>query len=345
MASTEGPDVRPFAESPSSAPPMKHYLSPLRLLMVTTVLLFIGEMMDMALLYFLPPLPLPLEVSFDALLLTTLAFPTLYVLLFRPLTMQITRRKLAEETLKKVQVEAERLAATEEVIAAVAHGIRNPLGNIRLVTQEMLEVLDPPHVLREPLGEIIGQVDLLEARLRSFLSMTRPFDLSLTFTQVADLVGSAIQGIRQRLANQGVKVSVDLDAGRTVLYCDAVKIEEALQELLVNSVQAQADTITIVGRQVMDNVQKQWIRLTIEDNGTGLSPDAVDKALHPFFTTKPLGTGLGLAVAKRIIEEHDGKLFLEASHTRGTRATVWLPSRLINGKDKYCGGYGSRCRG
>jgi len=94
-------------------------------------------------------------------------------------------------------VEAERFAALGEVTAAVAHGIRNPLGNIRLVTQEILEELEPHHPFREPLAEIITQVDFLEARLRSFLNTARPFDLSLTPLRLTALIDTVLEGMGQ----------------------------------------------------------------------------------------------------------------------------------------------------
>lgn len=303
------------------------YLSPLRLLIVTTVLLAVVEMKDLFLPVLFPSFaPLMLAVL-DVLLLATLAVPILYFFLFRPMSMHVVERKRAEEALKQAQVQAERLAATEEVIAAVAHGIRNPLGNIRLVSQEMLEVLDPVAPLREPLGEIIEQVDVLEARLRSFLNTTKPFDVFLTSSPIAVLVDAAIEGIRQRVAKQGVTVSLDFDAAPALVSCDAVRIEEALQELLVNSIEAGADHISIAGQQGQDHMQQPWIRLTIEDNGTGVAPDAVDKIFRPFFTTKPLGTGLGLVAAKKIIEAHGGTLTLDTRHGRGTMATILLPCR------------------
>jgi two-component system, NtrC family, sensor histidine kinase HydH len=230
-------------------------------------------------------------------------------------------------------VEAERLAAIGEVTAAVAHGIRNPLGNIRLVSQEMLEGLERVHPLREPLGEILGQVDLLEARLQLFLNTTKPFDLSLTHTQVAVLIDNALEGIRQRLVEQDVTVTVNLEIGQTALCCDTVKIEEALQELLVNGVEAGTQTIRIVGQQVTDDTQRAWIRLTIDDDGVGLAPDVMRKAFQPFFTSKALGTGLGLVVARKIIEGHGGQLTLEEHASGGSRATVWLPSQSNNAEE------------
>jgi signal transduction histidine kinase/cell division protein FtsL len=230
-------------------------------------------------------------------------------------------------------VEAERFAAIGEVTAAVAHGIRNPLGNIRLVTQEMQEGLDRRHPLREPLGEIIEQVDVLEARLRSFLSTVKPFELSLSFTPLAVLVEHALEGIRQGVQEQGVAVSIELEKEQMCIHCDAVKIEEALQELLVNGVEAGASKIWITAQQVPDDMSNLWVRMVIEDNGVGMSPDAARKIFQPFFTTKAFGTGLGLVVAKKVIEAHGGRLVLEARASGGTKAIVWLPCHSASSEE------------
>jgi signal transduction histidine kinase len=224
-------------------------------------------------------------------------------------------------------VEAERFAAIGEVTAAVAHGIRNPLGNIRLVTQESLEGLAPHHPCREPLTDIITQVDFLEARLRSFLSTVKPFDLSLTPFQFSALIDMVLEGMRQHFDERGVQVIVDLAGAPTLVQGDLIKLAEVLQVLLTNSLEAGAHTITIVGHQGAEDVVGHSVQLHIIDDGAGLSPSAAERLFHPFFTTKTHGTGLGLVIAQKIIVAHGGRLILEPYIPHGTRATVWLPGR------------------
>ncbi len=179
-------------------------------------------------------------------------------------------------------VEAERFAAIGEVTAAMAHGIRNPLSNIRLVTQEVLEGLESHHPFQEPLTDIITQVDLLE-------------------TETAE--------------------------PHPIVHGDAVKLAEVLQVILTNSLEAGAHTITIVEQQGEDDAAGPGVQLHIIDDGAGLPPNAADRLFQPFFTTKTHGTGLGLVIAKKIIEAHGGHLTLEARVPHGTRATMWLPGQ------------------
>jgi signal transduction histidine kinase len=222
-------------------------------------------------------------------------------------------------------VQAERFAALGEVTAAVAHGIRNPLGNIRLVAQEMREGLGAHDPLRAPLADIMAQVDLLEARMRAFLSTARPFDLILTSTQLDALIDTTVEGMRQQLVEHRVRVDIDTAGEALLVQCDQVKMAEALQILLRNSLEAGAQTITIRTCPLADDRGRRGVQLCLIDNGKGLPAGATERLFQPFYTTKPQGTGLGLVIAKKIIDAHGGHLTLEAHAPHGTRATVWLP--------------------
>jgi len=97
--------------------------------------------------------------------------------------------------------------------------------------------------------------------------------------------------------------------------------------LLTNSLEAGAHTLTIVEQQRADDTAGPGVQLHIIDDGAGLLPAAADRLFQPFFTTKTHGIGLGLIIAKKIIDAHGGHLTLEAHVPRGTKATVWLPGR------------------
>ena len=224
-------------------------------------------------------------------------------------------------------VEAERFAAIGEVTAAMAHGIRNPLSNIRLVTQDLLEGLEPHHPFQEPLTDVITQVDFLETRLRSFLSTARMCDLSMTPLRLAVLINLVLEGMEQCLVKRGVQMAVETAEHHLVVHGDAGRLAEALQVMLTNSLEAGAHTITIVEQQGEDDIAGPGVQLHIIDDGAGLPPDAADRLFQPFFTTKTHGIGLGLVIARKIIDAHGGHLTLEAHVPRGTKATVWLPGR------------------
>lgn len=225
-------------------------------------------------------------------------------------------------------VQSERYAALGKVTTAVAHGIRNPLGNIRLVAQETREGLDPKSPLREPLNEVITQVDLLEERLRHFLTTAKPTDLTLTKIHLLDVVRAAIDGMRARFAEKAIAVEIQPFDGDCSVQGDQVKLEEAVRILLSNSVEAGAKKITLGQCRIVESNGNQGIEFHMIDDGTGLSPSALTHLFEPFYTTKPLGTGLGLVIAKKMVEAHGGMLALHSVQPRGVDATVWLP--LLN---------------
>lgn len=222
-------------------------------------------------------------------------------------------------------VQAERYAALGKVTAAVAHGIRNPLGNIRLVTQETRENLDMNSPLREPLTEIITQVDLLEERLRYFLSTAKPTDLTLAQVHLLDVVRAAIDGMRARFAEKAIAVEVHPFNGDCAMQGDQVKLEEVVRILLSNSVEAGAKKIAVGNCRIVETNRERGIEFHISDDGVGLTAEAAAHLFEPFYTTKPLGTGLGLVIARKMIEAHGGTLALHTTQPRGVDATIWLP--------------------
>jgi signal transduction histidine kinase len=222
-------------------------------------------------------------------------------------------------------VEAERFAALGEVTAAVAHGIRNPLGNIRLVSQETRESLDQANPLRAPLAEIMQQVDLLEERLRNFLNTSKPCDLTLAPIQLSAVVQAAIEALRPRLSEKGIELVVKSLDGDCSVQGDAVKLEEVLRILISNSIEAGARKITIGDCRLLEDAGRRRIAFHVIDDGAGFPPGAVERLFEPFYTTKPLGTGLGLVIAKKMIEAHGGALMLAPHTPNGVDARIELP--------------------
>jgi two-component system sporulation sensor kinase A len=137
----------------------------------------------------------------------------------------------------------------------------------------------------------------------------------------------ALESMEQGFVKRGVQVAIETAEHHTVIHGDTVKLAEVLQVILTNSLEAGAHTITIVEQQGQDDAVAPGVQLHIIDDGAGLPPDAADRLFQPFFTTKTHGTGLGLVIAKKIIDAHGGHLTLEAHVPRGTRATVWLPGQ------------------
>ncbi|MGH7263797.1 MAG: sensor histidine kinase, partial [Candidatus Rokuibacteriota bacterium] len=227
-------------------------------------------------------------------------------------------------SVQKELVAAERFAAFGEVTAAIAHGIASPLAAIRGTAQ--LGMMDAPaeSPLREALGKIIGDADRLTDRMRALLDFGRPVEQRRMPTAVETVVRLAVESVAGRATAQGVRVELVFPPDLPKARLDPARFEEALLCLLGNALDAMPHggrlRITASGDGAGPPRD-----LVIEDTGPGMSRDLLQRVFEPFFTTKPAGTGLGLAVCKKLLEGAGARLLLESEPGRGTRAIVTLP--------------------
>ena len=232
---------------------------------------------------------------------------------------ELARANTELRALQDQLVAAERLAAFGEVTAAVAHGLGNPLAAIRASAQVAL--LDAAGPVREQLLQIVADTDRLRQRMRGLLDLARPVEARSVLTTLDAAVQSALGPVRARSAAQGVRVALELPADLPKVRLDPARFEEALLCLVGNALDAMpaGGALRLAAASAGGEVS-----LRVEDTGPGLSPAALARAFEPFFTTKPGGTGLGLAVARKLLEGTGARLALE-SGSAGTRAIIILP--------------------
>jgi signal transduction histidine kinase len=221
-------------------------------------------------------------------------------------------------------IEAERFAAIGELAAAVAHGIRNPVAGIKAAAQVAGLDLPDDHPLRESIIDIIGEADKLEARIKTLLNFAKPFEPQLAPCRVQPAISYAVAAMRSQMAAHGIDLVVDLDPALPEAELDAAQIEEVLLALLSNAVEAMpgGGRITVTGRVTEDG---QRLRLEVIDTGPGIPPEQMGRVFELFFTTRSSGTGLGLAVAKKIVERHSGTIAVESESGSGARFIIELP--------------------
>jgi signal transduction histidine kinase len=221
----------------------------------------------------------------------------------------------------------ERLAAVGEVSAAVAHGIRNPLANIRASAQVALDEGATTSSTRH-LNTITGEVDRLDRWLRALLDVVRPFSPQLGPVDVNALVEDCIAVLAERAAERRAVIEPRLTPGLPPVSADEVHLQQALLSVLENALDAvrpggHVEVATARGRLDGDGA----VIVTIVDDGVGIPDDRLEKIFEPFFTTKSRGTGLGLAIARKVIEGHGGRVELTSRVGSGT--TVALALREI----------------
>lgn len=233
--------------------------------------------------------------------------------------------RTANEELRAAQaklIEAERLAAIGELSAAVAHGIRNPLAGIKAAAQFARLDLPQEHPLQESIRDIVGEADKLEARIKTLLDFSKPFEPRPVRCRLDDIVKSAVTSLRNQLAAQGVTVHLDLDTNLPEMNLDAAQIEEVLLALVSNAAEAMPKGGNI---WISAHGDGRLVRLEVKDDGPGIPADQVARVFKLFFTTKSSGTGFGLAVAKKVVERHGGSIRVDSDVGKGARFVIDLP--------------------
>ena len=213
----------------------------------------------------------------------------------------------------------DRLAAIGEMAATVAHEIRNPLGGIRgfaaLLARDIPEE-DPRSRL---VGKILAGVKNLERVVNELLAYTRPVELQIAPVKCAELVDGALAF----LETGGRPVSVRKRLGRDLaVLADADKMRQALLNILINAVQSieGEGLITISTR-----AERKHVTIAVADTGCGIAAEQLNKVFSPFYSTKEKGSGLGLAVAAKIVEGHRGRIDAESKPGQGSVFRIRLP--------------------
>ena len=213
----------------------------------------------------------------------------------------------------------ERLAAIGEVSAAVAHGIRNPLANIRASAQVAMDT----GIGGRHLDRIISETDRLNRWLHALLDMVRPFKVRLAPVAVNALVSDVADLLRERAVAAGVTMDLALAAGAPTLVGDDVQLQQAVLSVIENALDAlpRGGTLTVRTERAGDDE----VAIVVDDDGPGIPPEARARVFEPFFTTKSRGTGLGLAITHKVVEGHRGHVSVEPRTPAGTRVRIVLP--------------------
>jgi len=228
---------------------------------------------------------------------------------------------------QKELIDRERLAALGELSASVAHEVRNPLGVIFNSVGSLRRLLKPRGDVALLLDIVGEEADRLNRMVADLLDYARPVRPDLEPLPLRPLVGEAVAAARQQIgpAADGVKSVLNIEPGAEMLRADARLLRQALINLFLNAYQAMPRSGMLEVRACrVERDHSAISELHIKDNGVGIPDDVREKIFQPFFTTKAMGTGLGLAVVRRIIEGHGGSIELAGSEG-GTDFRIELP--------------------
>ena len=233
----------------------------------------------------------------------------------------------ANRELREAQAEvqrSERLAALGQLSAGLAHEIRNPLGVIS-ASAEILEknVATENEVAREVFGFIRSEVHRTNELVTRFLNFTRPSPLQKETADLNDVVRRAVSQLMEQVKSRTGDIQIKQDLHELPRFSfDATLIESAVLNLLLNGYEAMSAGGTLLVRTRRDG---SMARIEVVDSGVGIKQDQMENIFNPFFTTKPDGVGLGLAMVSKFVDSHGGKISVSSKAGQGATFRILLP--------------------
>ena len=223
---------------------------------------------------------------------------------------------------------AERLAAWGDVARYVTHEIKNPLFPIRLSIENLQRAYQGRGNQSTAFDEIfvqctdivIEEVERLQRLVDEFHRFARMPHAERKLSDLNQVVQNVVNLYAESVENIQIKGSLALDL--PPLSLDSEQITQALENLIQNAIEAIPDGGTLnISTQL---VNEEKIRIKIQDTGIGMSPETLAQIFAPYYTTKDTGTGLGMAIVQRIINDHDGEIFVESEEGIGTTVSIEL---------------------
>jgi two-component system sensor histidine kinase AtoS len=258
-------------------------------------------------------------------------------------------------TLERRLHRADRLAALGQMAAGVAHEIKNPLASVRTFAQLVRRKHHDSRFV-EKFDRIVPQeLDRINYIVEELLSLARPARLQCAPVALPALLQRVVEISSERLQQQSIQLKTDWAAALPPLLADAEQLHRCFTNIVLNAIEAMPtggelsilcrpvpkallDFTTANNRDTSSDAPEEPppaldlyatdVEVVVKDTGMGIPADKVDYVFTPFWTTKPKGTGLGLALTHKIIEEHGGTIHLASEEGQGTTVTIHLPTSV-----------------
>jgi signal transduction histidine kinase len=217
----------------------------------------------------------------------------------------------------------ERTRAFEGIAARLAHEVKNPLAAIKGLSALVASHATDPK-MAERLTIVASEADRLRGIVDGFLSFSRGLgELAVTKTRPYELARELVLLLETRAADAGLNLEVTGNVDIEI-NADVRKVRQILLNLVLNAMQA-SPAGGAVAIHVGEAYEGEFLRLRVTDRGVGMPHDVLERLGRPYFTTREGGTGLGVAVARGLIEQHGGRMFYESSPGKGTTVSIDLP--------------------
>lgn len=232
----------------------------------------------------------------------------------------ITEKKKSEELLHR----QDKLAAVGQLAAGVAHEIRNPLTSMKGYA-EFLQMDEEDSQRKEFLDIILDEIDRVNNIVEEFMVLAKPKAVELEEKNIIPILLNVVSMLKFEARKRNVKLSFDAEQEIVQIECDENRLKQVFLNFIKNGIEAMPDGGDL---SVKAKIQEGNVIISIQDTGVGIPPETLKKIGEPFYTTKKNGNGLGLMVSFKIIESHNGKVYIESEQNKGTTFKILLPAKI-----------------
>ena len=241
---------------------------------------------------------------------------------FNNMVGKLKEERVLEERLRK----AEQLAGLGQFSMSIAHEIRNPLNFINLSIDHIQKKYKPHEKNGKEnfdslISNIKNEIQRVSRFAESFLEFSKPLELNLQKMDMVKLIEDVLELVKAKAEKDKIVIGKEL-AAVPEIYLDPGFIKTCLYNIILNAFQALPDGGNVT---IRTSVTDEKLSIAVEDTGVGISAEKISKIFDPFFTTKQGGIGIGLALTKRVVEEHKGKIQFKSIEGKGSTVTIFLP--------------------
>jgi signal transduction histidine kinase len=216
-----------------------------------------------------------------------------------------------------------KLDALSEMAADIAHEIRNPLSSIKVASHLLangLKNLNQPKI-QEYHTIITEEIERLNNILTDFQDLTKPLKIEKDSVSMNEVIQNTVKLVKMGIQNLDIRL--ELSTHLPMIQADASSLKQVFLNLIKNAAEACGP---VGGLEIKTASDPPWIKITFSDDGPGIPSELVNRIFEPFFTTKARGMGVGLAICRRIIQAHNGRIEVNNLLPKGTRFNIFLPT-------------------